>query len=477
MFSGRRIRSTYLCYALLYVFIIENVRWHFQGYIFQEDCETYGVECCPLSVEDDEVKHVVPANSYEKEIMDVLKSDVKFAAKDFSEDTFDNELVFGPIAIMRGEGIIDCPELSPDIKVGNNMSEWDDMVKRKGVKYWDGRSGEFFQEVGFIEFLRNHYPRSFTVVSDPNAAEERGLEVDNSTVVYLKDLNRARRVPRVFLPFCGVMANQGLMGHEPLEDANITVSKVQKQVPSKNIFYVVSHPGTQNIGDLAFNWMNELIFNARALKIDQVARGFFYDIIIPVSTMPSLSNFVSSDHMRPKENLIYSCGRDHSFIYKGIRSEVPRIFNSLGKEGIDMSLDRTPEEFELGFFKSKFCFILPGDTTGTVQASRAMLAGCVPIFITRDFRDLPFSNILNYTSFSIRLQHNFLTTDNEDLNRQRATNLYDTLEEMVINGTYDKMRESVEIVRDFFNYHRFGSRSAYGAALLSMYKDELDEYN
>ena len=58
-----------------------------------------------------------------------------------------------------------------------------------------------------------------------------------------------------------------------------------------------------------------------------------------------------------------------------------------------MSPVRPREECELGFYKSKFCLIVPGDTTRTSQVSRAMCAGCVPIFVALDFRDLPFSNI------------------------------------------------------------------------------------
>ena len=82
---------------------------------------------------------------------------------------------------------------------------------------------------------------------------------------------------------------------------------------------------------------------------------------------------------------------------------------------------------------------------------------------------------LDYSSFSIRIYCNYLFTNNPSLNHERASNLYNELEEMVVNGTYDKLRKNVEIARDFFNYHRFGCRSPYGAALVSMYQDEINE--
>lgn len=422
--------------------------------------------------------------TFEDAIKGVLKPEVAFAATVFAKDTFDNTLLFGPIGIMRGAGIIDCPHLSPDTQINGSRAAWDALVGKE-VSTWDGRSGEFFQEVGFIEFLRNYYPNSFTIVSDEDAAKERGLVINGEQVINVNDLIKVPSSPRVFFPICGMMSEDITsldtmkFGVKPIEKASNAVSVLQEHVPSKKIFYVVPHPaGQSSVGQEhpQFSWMNE-IFNARALKIDQVARGTYFDILIPISAVPALSDYASNKNLLlRKDNLVYSCGRDHSVIYKGLRSNIPNLFNSLNKTGIDMVIDRTPEDYEQGFYKSKFCFIVPGDTTATSQATRAMLAGCVPIFLTRDFRDLPFSNILNYKSFSIVLRSGHFTTVDDDLNRQRAMDLYSELGEMVANGTYDEMKCNVEIVRDFFDYHRFGSRSPYGAALVSMYKDELDEY-
>jgi hypothetical protein len=136
---------------------------------------------------------------------------------------------------------------------------------------------------------------------------------------------------------------------------------------------------------------------------------------------------------------------------------------------VDVSVHRTKEDYESGFGRSKFCFVIPGDTTATSQATRAMFAGCVPIFVAADFRELPFSNILEYDKFSIRL-HGI-----DILKPGAAFTLYHTLQTMVQNGTYEELHANVKIARDFFNYHRFGSRSPYGAALVSMYQDEALE--
>ena len=134
-----------------------------------------------------------------------------------------------------------------------------------------------------------------------------------------------------------------------------------------------------------------------------------------------------------------------------------------------MSIHRSKDEYNAGFAKSKFCFIIPGDTSATSQSSKAMCSGCVPICILSDFRELPFSNVLEYDAFSLRIQ------SSDVIKKGFAENFYNDINELVNNGTYAKLRTNVEIARDFFNYHRFGSRSPYGAALISMYQDEKQE--
>jgi hypothetical protein len=421
----------------------------------------------------------------EEQIKKVLKSEIAFAAKDFSDNSYNNSLLFPNVGIMRGGTISECPNLSPNLVVKkqntsttSRTAEWDFLVGNIRKNGRQGRAYEFLQEVGFIEMLRAYYPKSFTIVSNLDTASSLDLEVDKNftsrrgapAVLLLEDLIKISPVPRVFLPFCGMFAGHGPFGKMPLVYADGEISRLQKQLSPKKIFYVSPHPGT-----VADGWEG-LINNARALKIDQCSLGFFDDIIIPISTAPSICDYSSNEQQIRKQNLIYSAGADHSVKYAGLRSEIPKTFNSLvNRTGIDMSPVRGREEYELGFYKSKFCLIVPGDTTGTSQVSRAMCAGCVPIFLALDFRDLPFSNILDYSSFSIRIHSNHLVTNNTLLDNERASNLYNMLDEMVVNGTYDKLRRNVEIARDFCNYHNFGSRSPYGAAFVSMYQDEINE--
>lgn len=411
----------------------------------------------------------------------ILKESLHFIVEDFAKDTYDNKSVFPQLGIMRGEGIEECPVLDLNLKVDllkNNetatdtiekerQEEWNTLMNMRPRAHGD-HQGEYLQEIGFIEWARNYYPRSFTVLTD------------NSTklVLALNQLHKMSPLPRVFLPFCGMFAGSNnkfnSYGNGPLIDSSNAISQLEKQIPSRNIFYVAAHPRTTVYGA---GWEHKAN-NARTLKIDQTSKGFFMDVIIPISMhLSDLDYFFSRKQNITKKNLLYSCGREHrwSVIYKGLRVKLPEIFNALNKTGIDMSITRTKDEYDHGFRTSKFCFIIPGDTTGTSQASKAMLAGCVPIFIAIDFRDLPFANILNYNSFSLRFHANYFVTGNSTLDENRATKLYQELEDMVQNGTYVELRKNVEVARDFFNYHRFGSRSPYGAALASMYQDDVNE--
>lgn len=409
----------------------------------------------------------------------ILKESLHFIAEDFAKDTYNNEEIFLPLGIMRGEGIMECSELNLDLKVDllrrneasaetiqkTRQKEWDSLIRRKVDGHGD-HQGQFLQELGFIEWARNYYPKSFTVMTDNSVGGE------TTTSVHLNHLHQMPPPPRILLPFCGYFVQPINFGIRPLHLASNAMYKLEKQVPSKNIFYVSPHPGTK-----VNEWYLK-INNARKLQIDQCTQGFFNDIIIPISMHPSdLHYFSSTKHNVSRTNLLYSCGahKNENDIYDGFREKLPLIFNSLNKPGIDMSSERTKKEYDLGFHTSKFCLIIPGDTTATSQAFNAMIAGCVPIFIAIDFRDLPFADILNYKSFSLRVHTNYFVTGNSTLDENRASKLYHDLEDMVQNGKYDELRKKVEVTSDFFNYHRFGSRSPYGAALASMYQDEVNE--
>ena len=75
----------------------------------------------------------------EEKIRRVLKSEIAFAAKDFSHDSYNSSILFPNVGIMRGGGILDCPALSPNIVknhrkkniTGDSTQDRDFLVEKK----------------------------------------------------------------------------------------------------------------------------------------------------------------------------------------------------------------------------------------------------------------------------------------------------------------------------------------------------------
>lgn len=381
----------------------------------------------------------------------VLRNSVKFLSSDLDEDLFSNRQVFVPVGIVKNKAW-QCKFF----KNGKEDHEW--FLSRIKVQ----KAEEFFMEVGFIRFFEVVYKYSYYLDNKVhfNSSNKHRFDIGP---------NSLPKHSRLFLPFCH-MFDVGDFGWRTLiKNLDFVGNKsirnnLQWKVNPKRIFYVNSSPHGYS------NWENQ-IHSARAMRIDQTSGGHLGDIFLPISTTKEFCpNSLPFDQSRP--NLLYSCGAEHSFSkrYKGMRIHMPNIFNALNRSHIDMKLERTKEDYDSGFLNSKFCFITPGDTAATSQSSKAMCSGCVPIFILSDFRELPFSNVLDYNTFSIAIQ----SFDVYEIGF--AENFYNDIINMVNNGTYAELRSNLEIARDFFNYHRFGSRSPYGAALISMYQDEKVEF-
>jgi len=414
--------------------------------------------------------------SFRTSTKSVLKHHIGLiSASQFDEDSMQDPLLFPPIGIVR-DSSFECKSYPWDSEV----FEWDLFILnyKEREKHSGNRNGEFLQEVGFIEFLWRHYPRSFVINSTASENTQIHMHNDTKSVISIDNLHYTSPLPRIFFPFCGFFEEDDWQrfGADPLFKSNDVVSHIQREIFGKQMFHIVPHP-KNDVGNA-----NHRIHSTRALRTDQcLGPGFYNDIIIPISTKPQDCNYnFGKEKNISKNNLLYACGNEHKWskLYKGLRSGIPAAFNLLNKTDIDMRADgRSPKEYDEGFWKSKFCFVIPGDTTSTSQSSRAMCAGCVPIFIVSDFRDLPFSNILDYSKFSIRYYSSEFATQNENRDLNRAIEVYGYLQEMVLNGTYLELMRNVEIARDFFNYHKFGSRSPYGAALVSMYQDDINEKN
>jgi len=71
----------------------------------------------------------------------------------------------------------------------------------------------------------------------------------------------------------------------------------------------------------------------------------------------------------------------------------------------------TSSAFDTFAATSEFCLVVPGDTTSTSRLSKFIFAGCVPVVVTPSPTLLPFSNILNWSSFCVLADTSELVTN------------------------------------------------------------------
>jgi hypothetical protein len=363
------------------------------------------------------------------------------------------------------------------------------------------KMNEMLQETGFIRFFFNFYPlvEHWSLDHDGN----NGPNVDDHQPAFLPITSSIPTkdclyfVPSCFytntslpVPFNHTAERTDGYYRLPSHDDVAAIltfrpndDDLQKRSfrINKQAFWISTHP-LQTL-----YWASQFR-NVRTLRTDDAVSYAAGDIIIPVSVeleqcpshLPLMAdgknnndtnhNYISST--RPR--LLFGCGGEHSERYPLWRHDLFRAVDQLNRSDVFAATGMSWDDYRQGFFLSKFCFVVPGDTISTSQATRAMCGGCVPIFvILDDLRSLPFSNLLNYRSFSlIKTIDELLGPDNEASSLPLMQKFVQELEEMVIDGTYERLRTNVHRARDFFNSHRFDGRSPYAMAVLAMAMDQ-----
>ena len=146
----------------------------------------------------------------------------------------------------------------------------------------------------------------------------------------------------------------------------------------------------------------------------------------------------------------------------GLWSQVFRQLAALQRSDVSVSANRTYDDYRLGFHASKFCLVLPGHTSSTSQSTRAILSGCVPVFVQNDESQLPFDALLDYHRFSVRLRIHQAVGPNGGLAIDRL------LRSHVASGRYEQLLAGVRAVRCFFDYRETGPCSPFGATLVEL---------
>ncbi|XP_024372401.1 uncharacterized protein [Physcomitrium patens] len=150
------------------------------------------------------------------------------------------------------------------------------------------------------------------------------------------------------------------------------------------------------------------------------------DLVLPAWKFPDpypIVQNLSSRHRQDRPTLFYFNGNLGSAYDNGrpepgqkLAAEFgsqPNKKGLLGRQAVDdvvVQAQRSPQ-YKLELSKSRFCGVLPGDGwSGRMEDS--ILSGCIPVII-QDGIHLPFENVLDYESFTVRVAedniHNLIT--------------------------------------------------------------------
>ncbi|EXB31380.1 putative glycosyltransferase [Morus notabilis] len=128
----------------------------------------------------------------------------------------------------------------------------------------------------------------------------------------------------------------------------------------------------------------------------------------------------------------------HSLLERSIIQHLVKVWGNDTEIFVNYGRLKTPYSEEL--LKSQFCIHVRGFGVNTARIGDAMYFGCVPVIIA-DHYDLPFSDILNWSSFSVVVAA-------QDIPRLKK----------ILNGInpdeYERLRSNVIKVRKHFQWHQ-----------------------
>jgi len=312
---------------------------------------------------------------------------------------------------------------------------------------------ENLQEVFFVAFFNATYPlRHWT--PPPPMSDERVLaflpvcpwaENTAGTVTnYTVARNRLQPDPR----------DQEAMDFSYLASVEAILTRVSEE----QCFFVASHQAIQP------GWQNRLRL-CRALLMDKTFSGATQDVVIPYSchlqggAAPPIAN---------RSLLLMGSGKLKRYgMFDQVRSKLFKSFANMMRPDVDARSNWPYDAYKRGFFTAKFCLVLPGDSMSSQQSSRAVLSGCVPVYVVNEERDLFAYSLLEYAQFSVVIHVH------EALRLHGAQHLVDRLERLVTNGGYQILRRNVQLARRFFDFGQTGPCSPYGAVLAQLAPPDL----
>ncbi|XP_031389294.1 probable glycosyltransferase At3g07620 [Punica granatum] len=162
-------------------------------------------------------------------------------------------------------------------------------------------------------------------------------------------------------------------------------------------FYVHCH----SVGRMAASQHRTLLNNAIQVTCSS---SYFQRLYVAHKDvgLPQVWARPSVDVLTPpskRDKLVFFSGRIQN---SQVRQELITLWGN--DTSMDIFSGRPPYPYEEGFKRSRYCLHVKGYEVNTARVSDAINYGCVPVIIS-NYYDLPFPNILDWSKFSVIINH------------------------------------------------------------------------
>lgn len=205
----------------------------------------------------------------------------------------------------------------------------------------------------------------------------------------------------VFFDDCPYMSEMSSTAKDPFRKAQKNLQKNDKKVTriiqeGKTCILMALHP-------LSYPLYRTPTRSCILLVEDKTINGNDKDIIIPAGALP-----YPVEEKVPRQCLLTFFGnhRHTNLQFGNIRVRVLDAIRRLNAKDVCVNKN-VGKDYVKMLGKSKFCFVLPGDTQGGEKLGMSIMQGCVPVITHHTWKYQPFFEFLNYSKFAVQMPKKF----------------------------------------------------------------------
>ncbi|KAG2706318.1 hypothetical protein I3843_05G087900 [Carya illinoinensis] len=234
-----------------------------------------------------------------------------------------------------------------------------------------------------------------------------------------------------FLPFSiNLLRNDPRVHSEASISEFVTryITRIRRQFPLWNAsagadhFYVYCHSVGREVASGLRDLLNNAIQVTCSSSYFQRCYVTHKDVAFP-QVWPRLHEEVLTPP-DARHKLVFFSGRIQNSV---IRQELITLWEN--DSDMDVFSGSPPYPYEEGFRRSKYCLHVKGYEVNTARVSDAIHYGCVPVIISNHY-ELPFANILDWSKFSVIINHGEISLTKQRLlsiPRRKYLNMFHNL--------------------------------------------------